>query len=301
MNIAAFILVIWISCACYAQTRGKVRHRKLARRITGHGSILAPVNCLFYFFSKVKSTPYIDLQELPELNVLSSNWQLIRDEAAQLNQSQAIKASDALNDIGFNSFFKTGWKRFYLKWYGSPLESAKSLCPKTVELLETIPTVKAGMFAMLPAGANLKAHSDPYAGSLRYHLGLITPNSNDCFISVDGEDYSWRDGEAVIFDETYIHSANNKTDENRIILFLDIKRPVNFFLIDWLNTVFSNVVMAATVSKNTDSDKVGGINKAFHFFYQIRKLGKWIKRRNKLAYYLVQYAIYAYIIYLLFF
>lgn len=301
MNTVAFIFLIWMGCAYYAQTRGKVRHRKLSRRITGHGSIMAPVNCLFYLFSKVKNTPYINVKEFPELDVLSRNWQLIRDEAEQLNQSQAIKASGSLNDIGFNSFFKTGWKRFYLKWYGSPLESAKSLCPKTVELLETIPSVKAGMFAMLPPGAKLNAHSDPYAGSLRYHLGLITPNSNDCFISVDGEDYSWRDGEAVMFDETYIHSAKNGTEENRIVLFLDIKRPVNFFLIDWFNTFFSNIVMAATVSKNTDADKVGGINKAFYFFYQIRKVGKWVKRKSKLAYYLIQYAIYAYIVYRLFF
>ncbi len=27
------------------------------------------------------------------------------------------------------------------------------------------------------------------------------------FIEVDGERYSWRDGEGVLFDETYIHYA----------------------------------------------------------------------------------------------
>lgn len=298
---AVFILILWIGCAYYVQTRGKVRHGKLTRRISGHASILSPVNCLFYLFSKVKTTAYVDTKEFPELDVLADNWKLIRDEATRLNQSQAITASDTLNDIGFNSFFKTGWKRFYLKWYGSSLQSAETLCPKTVELLETIPSVKAGMFAMLPPGAKLNAHSDPYAGSLRYHLGLITPNSDDCYIRVDGEDYSWRDGEAVMFDETYIHEAENKTDQNRIILFLDIKRPVNFFLVDWFNTLFSRIVMAATASKNTDVDKVGGINKAFYGFYQIRKVGKWIKSKSKLAYYLIQYAIYGYIIYLLFF
>jgi len=298
---AFFILFLWGCCAYYVQTRGKVRHKKLTRRISGHASILSPVNCLFYLFSKVKTTAYIDTREFPELDVLSESWELIRDEALHLNQSQEIKASDSLNDIGFNSFFKTGWKRFYLKWYGSSLKSAENLCPKTVELLDAIPSVKAGMFAMLPPGSKLNAHSDPYAGSLRYHLGLITPNSDQCYINVDGEDYSWRDGEAVMFDETYIHYAENTTEMNRIVLFLDIKRPVTFFLVDWFNTLFSRLIMAATASKNTEGDKVGGINKLFYGFYQIRKVGKWIKSKSKPAYYLIQYAIYAYIIYLLFF
>ena len=53
----------------------------------------------------------------------------------------------------------------------------------------------------------LGAHRDPFAGSLRYHLGLVTPNSPECFIVVDGEKYYWKDGEAVMFDETYIHTA----------------------------------------------------------------------------------------------
>ena len=57
-------------------------------------------------------------------------------------------------------------------------------------------------------------------------MGLITPNSPDCYINVDGETYYWRDGEAVVFDETFIHYAENKTDQNRIILFADVERPM---------------------------------------------------------------------------
>jgi hypothetical protein len=79
-----------------------------------------------------------------------------------------------------------GRKRFYLKWYDDFLPSAGSLCPKTVELLNAIPSVHGAMFAMLPPGGKLGAHRDPFAGSLRYHLGLVTPNSNKCRILVDG-------------------------------------------------------------------------------------------------------------------
>ena len=108
-----------------------------------------------------------------------------------------IRAAAKNNDWGFYSFFKSGWKRFYLKWYDDFLPSARTLCPKTVELLNSIPTVHGAMFAMLPPGGKLGAHRDPFAGSLRYHLGLVTPNSDKCRILVDGVECVWRDGEAL--------------------------------------------------------------------------------------------------------
>jgi len=109
-------------------------------------------------------------------------------------QAGEIKRSEQPNDVGFNSFFKSGWKRFYLKWYGDNHPSAVELCPRTIELLNGIGTVKAAMFAELPPGSKLVRHRDPYAGSLRYHLGLDTPNDPGCYINVDGQNYAWHDG-----------------------------------------------------------------------------------------------------------
>lgn len=295
------ILVLFIICAIYVQLRGKVQHELVSRKITDHANFLAPVNCLFYAFSKKGNSVFINPDEFPELKLLQDNWQLIRDEALNLNSAAQIKASDDLDDLGFNSFFRTGWKRFYLKWYGANLKSAEQLCPETIKLLNQIPSIKGVMFTMLPPGAKLVRHRDPYAGSLRYHLGLVTPNSDDCYISVDGERYSWRDGEAVVFDETYIHYAENKTDINRIILFVDVKRPVNFFLIDWINEIFSRVVIAATATKNIKGDKVGLLNQAFRYLYQVRVFGKKIKMFNRPLYYFLQYGLYIGLIYWIFF
>jgi beta-hydroxylase len=54
------------------------------------------------------------------------------------------------------------------------------------------------MFALLPPGSRLGQHRDPFAGSLRDHLGLVTPNSERCRSVVDGQHYHWRDDEAVM-------------------------------------------------------------------------------------------------------
>ncbi|TQV87249.1 aspartyl/asparaginyl beta-hydroxylase domain-containing protein [Aliikangiella coralliicola] len=291
------ILFIFILCGIYVQNRGLVQHGKLVRKITDHSNIMAPINCLFYAFSSIKNTAYINAEKFPELKVFQENWEVIRDEAIALNNASQVKSSEKYDDLGFNSFFRTGWKRFYLKWYGASLNSANQLCPKTTELLNSVPNVKGAMFTMLPPGATLVKHRDPYAGSLRYHLGLVTPNSEDCYIDVDGKKYWWKDGEAVMFDETFIHYANNQSDSNRIVLFIDVKRPVNFFLVDWVNTLFSKIILSATATKNMEGDKVGLLNRVFPYIYNVRKLGKKIKLFNRKLYYILQYSIYAAIIY----
>jgi len=295
------LLVIFIGCALYVQTRGKIKHQRWARRITDHSNVMAPLNCLFYASSSIANTPFISTQKFPELDIVQMNWRNIREEALTLNEKQQIKSSSANDDLGFNSFFKTGWKRFYLKWYGASLHSARAMCPYTFTLLQQIPSVKGAMFAMLPPGARLVKHRDPFAGSLRYHLGLQTPNSDECYICVDGENYSWRDGEHVMFDETYLHYAENKTDSNRIVLFLDVKRPVKFFVVDWINKVFSRFVMAASATKNTEDDKVGLLNRLFPAIQKLRTQGKRIKAYNRKLYYTLQYGLYLLIIYWLFF
>ena len=219
-----FIVVyVFVASALYVHFRGRVRHR-FVRQLKDHSTIMAPYNTLMYLFSAVPPKPFVDVHKLPELAKLRENWQVMRDEALALMGEGQIRAATGHNDLGFNSFFKEGWKRFYLKWYGAPLPSAQALCPKTVALVQSLPSVNAAMFALLPPGGKLNRHRDPFAGSLRYHLGLVTPNSDDCRIYIDGEAYSWRDGQDVLFDETFIHSAENKTDVTRIILFCDVEQ-----------------------------------------------------------------------------
>lgn len=295
----SLFLAGYVSAIGYTHFRGQVRLKPL-RQLTDHSSLMAPVNAIMYLFSAVPTTPFLDLNYFPELNILRDNWQTIRDEAAFLYQEGYISASDKHDDIGFNSFFRRGWKRFYLKWYQDPMQSAETLCPKTVALIKSIPNINAAMFTLLPKDSFLFKHRDPFAGSLRYHLGLITPNSKDCCIYVDGIPYCWQDGEDVMFDETYIHHAKNTTSQDRIILFCDIKRPLTNKLATQFNHFFSRTVMKAAASKNLPTESVGRINRAFGYLYQIRLLGKRIKTYNVHLYYLVKYTLFISMLWLAF-
>lgn len=293
-----WVLLVFVASALYIHFRGRDRFE--LKRALDFTVLLAPINALMYAFSRTPKAAFIDVSQFPELKRLQDHWQEIREEAARLNDDGAIRAASGYNDIGFNSFFRTGWTRFYLSWYGKQMASAQALCPKTLALLADIPSVKAEMFASLPPGATLVRHRDPYAGSLRYHLGLVTPNDPGCFIVVDGQRYHWKDGEAVMFDETFIHHAANTTQGQRVILFLDIERPLHTAPVRAFNRFFARTFMAAASSQNTEVEAVGGINRFFHYAYQARLKAKALKASHRGVYYAGKWLLIVGLLWLLF-
>ena len=280
--------------------RGDVRF-PWTRQFLTHTNYLAPYNLLMNYCAKLPNKPLLDVNSIDDLQILRDNWEVMRDEAMQLSEDGKIRAATGLNDVGFNSFFRTGWTRFYLKWYEDYLPSALEQCPKTIEVLKQTQSVKAAMFASLPPGGELKQHRDPYAGSLRYHLGLVTPNSDDCFILVDGQFHSWRDGKDVLFDETFIHEAYNHTDQQRIILFADVHREMRFPWVDKMNHWVSDNIIKISSSQNDETEKVGALNRSFTQLYKIRTLSRKIKKWNKPVYKTLKYGLFIGLIYLLFF
>ncbi|MGB8339636.1 MAG: aspartyl/asparaginyl beta-hydroxylase domain-containing protein [Burkholderiales bacterium] len=281
------LILFFLLPILYVHFRGHSR-LKFVRQLTDHSALLAPYNVLVYLFSNAPDKPLFETKDFPELHSLRDNWQIIRDEAISLSSEGHIRTATGHNDAGFNSFFKEGWRRFYLTWYGESIPSAETLCPKTVALLKATPGVKSAMFALLPPGGKLNPHRDPFAGSLRYHLGLVTPNSPDCNIHVDGEKYFWRDGEDIMFDETYVHWAENKTDVTRIILFADIERPLKTGAMRVLNRFIARQLGKATVTQNFEGEKVGALNKFFALFHQLDEWRKQLKQYSKPAYILTK-------------
>jgi beta-hydroxylase len=119
-------------------------------------------------------------------------------------------------------------------------------------------------------------------------LGLSTPNSDDCRIFVDGQVYAWRDGEDVMFDETYVHWVKNETEKTRVILFCDIERPLSNRFMTRINRSVSAWLGRATAPQNLDDERVGGINQIYAWSKnssdKFSGMVKQLKRRNPKAY-----------------
>ncbi|MBS0432252.1 MAG: aspartyl/asparaginyl beta-hydroxylase domain-containing protein [Proteobacteria bacterium] len=273
------LILLFLACAWAVHLRSRVRlHWR--KQLGSHATVFAPYNLLMYAFSAVPAGPFPDRSGFGNLDPLRDHWETIRDEALHLFDQGYIRTAERNNDASFNSFFKAGWKRFYVKWYGEPLASAQALCPRTVALVDAIPSVKAAMFALLPPGARLNPHRDPFAGSLRYHLGLVTPNDNSCRIFVDGREYFWRDGEDVVFDETCVHWAENQSNVTRVILFCDVDRPLRA---RWMNAINHRVgafMGRITSSPNTSSEPVGFLNRLYALGQRNRERSSRFKHVN---------------------
>lgn len=275
--------------------RGTLRYAGFGEYVRKGWPIFSPLNCLLYLATDRKAKrPIMDVDDFPDLQPLRDNWEVIREEALQLYQQGTFDRTNdpdnkAYYDIGFRTFFKYGWSKFYLKWYGYTHASARELCPRTVELVGRTKSVNGAMFSILPPGSKLTRHLDPVACSLRFHLGLSTPNDDRCFINVDDQIYSWRDGEALLFDETYLHHAHNDAEEPRLILMCDVERPMSL----WGRFVnfFNKLALRMSVVPNTEADRRGLANALFSTLAPLLARSKALKQRNKALYRLVKWSV----------
>lgn len=291
----AMLVLTGLSFKYVYSWRGVERFNSVREYTRKGWPIFAPLNCLLYLLTKpFARSSFVDPQKIADLNVIKENWETIREEALALySQGEFDKTTDKSNaayyDVGFRTFYKYGWSKFYLKWYGVNHASAQRLCPKTAEILAPLKSINGAMFSLLPAGSKLTRHLDPVACSLRYHLGLSTPNTNKCFINVDGENRHWRDGEHFLFDETYLHFARNDSNTDRLILMCDVERPMFLFggLINWL---YKHVMKMAVVP-NTAEDKPGVANRVFATVAPLLERSKALKKTNRKKYKLIKWSV----------
>lgn len=275
--------------------RGEVRYDSFNQYLRKGWPIFSPLNCVLYLFTQRRARrPIMDLGRFRELDRIQDNWRTIRDEALGLYRQQLFEQTsnpdaNAFYDIGFRTFYKYGWRKFYLTWYGTTHNSARSMCPETVRILNDTPSVNGAMFSLLPVGSKLTPHADPAACSMRYHLGLATPNDDACYINIDGNDYSWRDGEALLFDETYQHYAHNDSGAYRLILMCDVERPTR--VIGPLVNFFYKGLMRLTVVPNVEGDQRGLANAIFSGVAPALANVRALKTRNRRRYKLIKYAV----------
>lgn len=296
MPILVVIIALVAASIVYVyRFRGEARYDSFSEYFRKGWPIFSPFNCVLYMTTLPRgSKAVLDPAEFPDLDLLRQNWQTIRTEGLELVRQKYFDATKrpgtaGYYDVGFRTFFKYGWSRFYLNWYGYTHHSARRLCPRTVEILQKVPALHGAMFAFLPRRSELTRHADPIAISLRYHLGLATPNSDACFIDVDGHVQSWRDGEVIMFDETYLHYVRNDTDSDRLILMCDVKRPLN--PLGALFNYFYQCITRASVVPNTPEDHRGLANRVFAGLAPLLARSKTLKSTNRPLYLVIKWSV----------
>jgi aspartate beta-hydroxylase len=189
----------------------------------------------FLYFPDIPSTPYLDIKLLPWAPKLIEAYPAIRAEAAQLISEKlplpgflTFKEGDRVEDYLTGS--NAAWDAFFFYRHGKRFDDNHLRCPNTSRLLESIELCRIRdqapeiCFSVLAAGSHIVAHYGVTNARAVVHLPLIVPP--DCALNiVDGPTHHWKEGEPMMFDDTFQHEAWNRSNQTRVILLMDVWNP----------------------------------------------------------------------------
>ena len=172
-------------------------------------------------YPDLPSTPWHDSGAFPLCGVLEANFDAIRDELLALPGRLFQPESERIDRTG-------EWDVAFLYERGRRHDEALAACPVTASAIESRATVRAmaGLIyvSRMRPGTHIEAHRGPTNLRLRCHLGLVIPDG-DCAIRVGDQTRRWETGRCMVFDDHFEHEAWNHTDEDRIVLIVDVWHP----------------------------------------------------------------------------
>lgn len=194
--------------------------------------------CKFFYVPGLRATPYYERELFPWHAELEKHTDAIRQELrGVLEQPIGVEPFLGTNDNAVlkeqnlldGTRGKAEWNSFFFHRHGEVFEQNARRCPRTTDVLATLPLVHIRghapevLFSILAPGSHILKHHGVTNTRLVTHLPLIIPE--DCAISVGGIEHAWQEGRCVTFDDTFEHEAWNKSDKVRAVMILDSWHP----------------------------------------------------------------------------
>lgn len=179
--------------------------------------------------SKIPDAPVLTREHVPWLADLERAAPTIRKELDALLEARALLPR--FQDIAVNQqriADDDQWRIFALWGFGRCSDLGRRTCPETTACLDGIPGLESAFFSILGPGKHIPRHRGVTRALVRCHLGLVVPREGTCEMDVDGRRVRWREGEAFVFDDSRPHEVWNDTDEERVVLLLDVRRPMRW-------------------------------------------------------------------------
>jgi hypothetical protein len=119
--------VVYAGSFAYLYLRCKDR-LALGKYLSNHVLLFAPLNFLFTFFIRGQKSSVYDARSVPGLEQIKENYEVIRAEAKVLLDTGVFQRPPAVDEPGYNTFEKGGWRMYPLKWY-----TKRSAAPRRCE------------------------------------------------------------------------------------------------------------------------------------------------------------------------
>eukprot|EP00668_Euglena_longa_P003205 GGOE01003750.1.p1 GENE.GGOE01003750.1~~GGOE01003750.1.p1 ORF type:complete len:635 (+),score=137.13 GGOE01003750.1:198-1907(+) len=176
-----------------------------------------------FFIEGLRAKPMWPMEEFPWVAALKEEWGTIREIFEEYHADHFYDYGNG-QALGLNNAYGEDWHAVPIVL--DELWKKKELFPALSRLLERlkVPAMEV-LFARLPAGATIKPHTDECNFVLTAHLGLVVPEG--CVLNVGDQQATWKEGQVLVFDSSFLHSAANASLSNktRTILLLRVWHP----------------------------------------------------------------------------
>lgn len=183
--------------------------------------------------SYTTTNTYYQVEEIEWAKLLENNWQVMREEVDVFvkNNPHVIKQYFATNMMSrLNSWQVAG---FY--FWGAVNKKIIGKCPITIAVLDKIPGVVSASVSIMKPHTEIKGHKGDTNAIYRCHIPLHIPGKlPEVGFQVEEEMRSWEEGKILIFNDAAYHKAWNFTDQDRVILIVDVIKPEYIHLKRWI-------------------------------------------------------------------
>jgi aspartyl/asparaginyl beta-hydroxylase (cupin superfamily) len=186
------------------------------------------VNDLIVDQSTIGNDPFPDKAHFPWIAALEAEADVIRAEAkAALEDLNAVPSLAEVSPDHRRIAPAGKWRSLFLVGYGYRHEANCAACPRTAAAISRIPGLNSAFFSVLVPGTHLPPHTGVTKAFLTAHLGIQVPRQAEkCRMRVVNKVVHWTEGKVLLFDDCFEHEVLNETDETRIVLLVQVKRPV---------------------------------------------------------------------------
>ncbi len=186
------------------------------------------------YFPQLSPQAWFEREQFAWIAEFESHWQSIRKEFLSLGQAEEQFTPYVGDGPGVPAAMQNlagshDWDAFHLFIGGEVQTGNAASCPATTELLSQLPLARlAGVapeafFSILRPGAHILPHHGISNAKVAVHLPLLVPEQ--CAIRVGEEWRNWREGQCLIFDDSFEHEAYNRGTEVRVVLIFEVWHP----------------------------------------------------------------------------
>lgn len=181
---------------------------------------------------------FYDVTKHPFAQALATHAPRMREEflALENNREVALRPFLDLEAVANRDEYiggeegKASWDAAFFWRHGKRYDDIHRLCPYTSQQLEQLDLCEIEhqapeiCFSVMQPSTIIQPHHGVTNARLVVHIPLIVPNG--CYLELPGiGKHFWREGEPMVFDDTYLHRAENPTDSRRVILLMDCWHP----------------------------------------------------------------------------